>query len=62
MTTLWFLYVLVGFSYTGTTIDRLETYQFDTEEHCIVERNRIHEELIEVYGDSLRILIYCKEQ
>jgi len=62
MNTIWFLYILVSFSYTGTTVDRLETYEYNTKELCQAELNRIQEELIEVYGDTLRLQIYCKEQ
>ena len=65
MKTLWFLYILVSFSYSGTTVERLETYKFDTEKQCKVELNRIQKELIEVYvyGDPLvRLQIHCKQQ
>jgi len=62
MNVVWFLYILVSFSYTGTTVDRLETYKFNTKEHCEVQLNRIQGELIEVYGDTVRLQIYCKQQ
>ena len=64
MKTLWFLYILVSFSYSGTTVERLETYKFDTRDQCRAELNRIEKELIEVYvyGDAFRLQIYCKQQ
>jgi hypothetical protein len=62
MKTLWFLYILISFSYTETTVERLETYKFDTRDQCRAELNRIQKELIEVYGDPFRLQIYCKQQ
>ena len=64
MKTIWFLYILVSFSYSGTSVERIDTYKFDTREQCITELNRIQKELIEVYvyGDPFKLQIYCKQQ
>ena len=60
MKTVWLLYVLLGWNDSASE-PRLETFEFPTEEKCMIEQARIQSELYEVYEDAVQILqLFCQ--